>query len=177
MNNEDLVYSLYTQPVTCTHPSSCQHLGVWFHFHVNLQCPSSKRHSQVITQLFAVGSIVYYTGNKAIDSKCKHMLGVHIWPVSTTPTLLFIWKCRTNFVTWPCYCHIQHATVQPCCLWYDCETNWPWGVSGITFDFTCLGHGLHAVWCSFQGWDVGTLGNTTQWVYHSGPKLLAVVAV
>ena len=21
-------------------------------------------------------------------------------------------------------------------------------------------HGLHGVWCSFQGWDVGTLGNT-----------------
>ena len=25
---------------------------------------------------------------------------------------------------------------------------------------SCLVHGLHGVWCSFQGWDVGTLGNT-----------------
>ena len=23
-----------------------------------------------------------------------------------------------------------------------------------------LVHGLHGVWCSFQGWSVGTLGNT-----------------
>ena len=24
---------------------------------------------------------------------------------------------------------------------------------------SCLVHGLHGVWCVFQGWDVGTLGN------------------
>ena len=30
---------------------------------------------------------------------------------------------------------------------------------------SCLVHGLHylhSVWCVFQGWDVGTLGNTLQ---------------
>ena len=32
-------------------------------------------------------------------------------------------------------------------------------------------HGLNGVWCSFQEWDVGTLGNTImQWVCHSGPQ-------
>ena len=34
-------------------------------------------------------------------------------------------------------------------------------VNGITFGFmhiSCLVHGLHGVWCLFQGWDVGTLG-------------------
>jgi len=37
---------------------------------------------------------------------------------------------------------------------------------------SCLVHGLHdlhGVWCVFQGWDVGTLGNTL-WVYHSVPQ-------
>ena len=33
-------------------------------------------------------------------------------------------------------------------------------VSHFWSHVSCLVHGLHGVWCSFQGWDVGTLGNT-----------------
>ena len=30
----------------------------------------------------------------------------------------------------------------------------------VWFPVSYLMHGLHGVWCLFQGWDVGALGNT-----------------
>ena len=46
----------------------------------------------------------------------------------------------------------------PCnVLWYNCGTKW---CNHFWFHVSCLVHGLHGVWCLFQGWDVGTLGNT-----------------
>ena len=33
-------------------------------------------------------------------------------------------------------------------------------VSHFWSHVSCLVHGLHGVWCSFQSWDVGTLGST-----------------
>ena len=38
------------------------------------------------------------------------------------------------------------------CEWYTCNMY-------ILF-VSCLVDGLHGVWCSFKGWDIGTLGNT-----------------
>ena len=36
---------------------------------------------------------------------------------------------------------------------------------------SCLVHGLHGVWCVFQGWDVGTLGNTLSWCITQYPMV------
>ena len=46
------------------------------------------------------------------------------------------------------------------CKWYH-----------FWFHVSCLVHGLHGVWCSFQGWDVGTLGNTLSGCVTQDPKL------
>ena len=44
------------------------------------------------------------------------------------------------------------------CKWYH-----------FWFHVSCLVHGLPGVWCSFQGWNVGTLGNTlSAWVCIQG---------
>ena len=32
-------------------------------------------------------------------------------------------------------------------------------------------HGLHGVWCLFQGWDIGTLGNTLSQCVTQDPKV------
>ena len=37
-------------------------------------------------------------------------------------------------------------------------------------------HGLHAVRCSFQGWDVGTLGNTLSECVTKDPRVGTSVA-
>ena len=34
-----------------------------------------------------------------------------------------------------------------------------------------LVHGLHGVWCLFQGWDIGTLGNTFSEYITQDPKV------
>ena len=53
-------------------------------------------------------------------------------------------------------------------LWKKVTLRYKW--YHFWFHVSCLVHGLHGVWCSFQGWDSGTLGNT-QWVCHSGPQV------
>ena len=46
------------------------------------------------------------------------------------------------------------------CKWYH-----------VRFNISCLVHGLHGVWCSFQGWDVGTLGNTFSGCVTQDPRV------
>ena len=56
-------------------------------------------------------------------------------------------------------------------LWKKVALRYKW--YHFWFHVSCLVHGLHGVWCSFQGWDSGTLAH---WVTLSGcvtrdPKL------
>ena len=43
-------------------------------------------------------------------------------------------------------------------LWNKVALRYKW--YHFWFHVSCLVHDLHGVWCSFQGWYVGTLGNT-----------------
>ena len=36
---------------------------------------------------------------------------------------------------------------------------------------SCLVHGLHGIWCLFQGWDIGTLGNTLSECVTQDPRV------
>ena len=48
-------------------------------------------------------------------------------------------------------------------LWYNLWNKMALSCNHFWFNISYLVHGLCGVWCLFQGWDVGTLGNT-----HSG---------
>ena len=41
----------------------------------------------------------------------------------------------------------------------------------VWFHVSSLVHGLHGVWCLFQGWDVGTLGNTLSGCVTQDPRV------